>query len=183
MSLGVIQGSGAGAAVTELKGAAPFLQGVEDGVIALDLHERIFRAGVGIGEVLEQPLHFQAWLPIHGFQLVCCGVQIFQGAEDAQAAHAGVRLQVAAELFAQLHSSVREPLGHLQAVDGLGDVVVDQLVGVLHRRIAQHQDGALDAGVSELLRLVQAGHRQVVRPQGFQLLGHRARRRGRRHLP
>ena len=173
VSLGVVQGSGTGAAVTKLKGAAPFLQGVEDGVVALDLHEGVFRAGVGVGEVLEQTLHFQAGLVVHGLQLIRGGVQVFQGAKDAQAAHAGVRLQVAAELFAQLHGLVRKALGHFQAVNGLGDVVVNQLIGILHWRIAQHQDGAFDAGVSELFRLVQAGHGQVVRPQGFQLLGHR----------
>ena len=69
----------------------------------------------------------------------------------------------------------RECPGRLQIAHRLGEVVLQQHTGVFHRRHPQDEDGEPDPGPPELHRLVQAGHRQVVRSQLLQLSGHRHR--------
>ena len=54
----------------------------------------------------------------------------------------------------------------------LRDVVAQQLLHPLRRRMAQNQNGHMDTPGPQLHGLVQTGHRQIVRPQLFQLPGH-----------
>ena len=76
---------------------------------------------------------------------------------------------------AQRLGALRELPGLGRVIDRLGDVVFQQLTGVPRRGVAQDQDGRGDTRPAQLLRLVQTGHRQIVRPQPFQPPGHRHR--------
>ena len=52
---------------------------------------------------------------------------------------------------------------------------IHQLPGVFRGRIAEDQNRRLDPCPAQLQCLIQAGHRQIVRPQFRQLLRHRHR--------
>ena len=54
----------------------------------------------------------------------------------------------------------------------LRDVVAQQLLHPLRRRMAQNQNGHMDTPGPQLHGLVQTGHRQIVRPQLLQHSGH-----------
>ena len=54
----------------------------------------------------------------------------------------------------------------------LRDVVAQQLLLPLRRRMAQNQNGHMDTPGPQLHGLVQTGHRQIVRPQLLQHSGH-----------
>ena len=92
--------------------------------------------------------------------------------QETQPGHAGVHLDVDLQCAAALHGcgAVRLRLG--QGGHRLGDAVLDQLGHHGRGRVAQDQNGRLNAGPAEFFRLVQAGHRQIVRPQLLQLAGH-----------
>ena len=55
---------------------------------------------------------------------------------------------------------------------GLGDMQVNELTHLLPGRMAQDEDGHGDAAMAQLGGLVDAGHGQIVRPQGLQRAGH-----------
>ena len=59
----------------------------------------------------------------------------------------------------------------LQVAHRLGDIVFQQVAGQLHRGLAQAEDGQMNPRPAQLDCLIQAGHRQHLRPQVLEGLG------------
>ena len=131
---------------------------------------------VGNGKVGKNALRVQ---PRQGTGLcnrVYAALKVLPPHQKAQPGHAGIHLDVDPQGTAAFHglSAVRLRLG--LGGHRLGDVVGNELGHHLRGRMAQNQDGHGDAAVAQLPGLVQAGNRQIIRPQLFQLPGdlHRA---------
>ena len=99
-------------------------------------------------------------------------LKVIASAQEAQPGHSGVHLDVDLQRAAAAHrlGAVLQCLGF--AGHRLRDVVAQQLLHPLRRRVAQNQDGHGDAPGPQLHGLVQTGHRQIVRPQLLQHPGH-----------
>ena len=119
----------------------------------------------------EDSLRLQSRQGTGGGNGLHAGVKVPAPHQKAQPGHAGIHLDVDLQRAAarRCRRAVLPGLG--QGGHRLGDAVLDQLGHHGRRRVPQNQDGGLDAAVAELLRLVQAGHRQIVRPQLLQLPG------------
>ena len=91
---------------------------------------------------------------------------------EAEAAHAGVELDVDLHLFAELHGGVTECLGDLIVLHSLRHIDLEDALRLISGRKAEHEDGKLDAVHAQLLRLVNVGDRKVARADFFQMLRH-----------
>ena len=109
---------------------------------------------------------------VHSLQDLLFGaVDVALVALKAQAGHAGVALDVDGDGAAGLHGPGGQVPGEVDVIAGLGDVVLDQVFGVLGGGAAQDEDGGLHAGLTDLDGLVDAGNAQIVRAQLLQLFG------------
>ena len=99
-------------------------------------------------------------------------LKIIPLAEVSQPGHARIHLDVNFQGAAVFHRllAVLQRLG--LAGYRLGDVKADQPIHLLLRRVSQNQNRHGDAVEAKLQSLVDAAHRQVIRPQFLQLRGH-----------
>ena len=88
----------------------------------------------------------------------------------ADAAHAGIHLDVAGHRDPGVLCLLLQLSGVFQREHRLGDVVLAQLLGLVGRGGAQNQDGVIDALGAQRHRLVEIGHRKPVDPQPHQLV-------------
>ena len=91
--------------------------------------------------------------------------------QKAQPGHPGVHFDMHPQ-----RAAAPDSLGAVLLRLGFGghrlrDVVGNELRHHLRGRMPQNQDGHGDAAVAQFPRLIQTGHRQIVRPQLFQLPG------------
>ena len=127
---------------------------------------------VGYGKVGENALGVQARQGAGAAYIRRAGVEMLPGDEIAQAGHPGVHLDVHRQRAAQADGllAVLQCLG--LAGHGLGDVQVHQAAHLLTGRMTEDEDGHGDTAMAQLGGLVDAGHGQIVRPQGLQRAGH-----------
>ena len=123
---------------------------------------------VGDGKMGKDALGVKAGEPAGARKLGCAPLKLRARAEEAETGHAGVRRHMDPQGAAEALCRGGEGLGLLEARDGLGDVVSDQQRRVPGIGVAQDQDRHGDAALSELQRLVKAGHREIVRARLFQ---------------
>ena len=93
-------------------------------------------------------------------------------AEIAQPGHAGIHLDVDLQRAAQGRGLMAVFQGLGLAGDGLGNVVLYQPPHLLLGGVAQDQHRHGDAVGPQLHGLVNAGHRQIIRPQVLEGPGH-----------
>ena len=91
---------------------------------------------------------------------------------EAQAGHTGIQLDVALDLAAGGNSALRESLGGILAVDGLGNIVSDHHGSLIIGSGTQLQDGHLDAALAQLNALIHVGNSQITSTQLLQDLAH-----------
>ena len=156
--------------------APPLFDGVDDAHEQLELvlrvRERLFVVFVGHGEVREDALGVDArHLAVLDDALHAAFEEVAL-AQVAQARHAGIHLYVHFQRFTELHGFVRVVDGLRLARDRLRDVVLDELLHLIARRVAQYEHGHGDAVLAQLHSLVDAAHGQVVGAAFLQAAAH-----------
>ena len=126
---------------------------------------------IGVGEMGENALRLQVGQGAQGLQLLRrpLGVVV----QHPQTAHARVHLQVDAGPFSGGPGGAGQGLGQRRGEYPLGQLQIHHLGGQLRRGVPQDEDGGGDARPAQGRPLLQAGHRQIVRPQLHQAAGHR----------
>ena len=123
-------------------------------------------------EVREHALHVQPRKREDLQNVAQARVEVRVVALEAEAAHAGVELDV------DLHRSARADrgggisLGDGEVRHGLRHVVFQDALGLISGREAQHQDGERDPVHAQLLALVEVRHGEIARAEPFKMLRH-----------
>ena len=119
----------------------------------------LFGGVVGHREVLEQAGHLKARQLTHSQHFADGGIKI--GAQGkADAAHAGICLEVDLYSAACLYGSSGKVLRLFGGVARYGDILVDEGLGVLRLNMAQNKDGQSLPVLTQLHGLGQAAHCQ-----------------------